>query len=123
MDNMTATEIAYKNGYEQGRKDAMDFEGDLISKRVLLHDIDNCVIFSGRHESVMCEKRGAAKIIDRILYAPAVDAVEIETLQAWLYEIAINNSNNPLSYACEEIISRLDGLRVFARERKENETN
>ena len=57
--------------------------------------------------------------IDDIEAAPAVDAVEVEILKAWLYEIAMNNTSNYLSDACEEIISRLDGLRVFARERKE----
>ena len=49
---------------------------------------------------------------------PAVDAVEVETLKAWLYEIAMNNTSNYLGDACEVIISRLDGLRVFARERR-----
>lgn len=48
----------------------------------------------------------------------AVDAVEVEALKAWLYELAMNNTNNYLGDACEEIISRLDGLRVFARERE-----
>ena len=50
--------------------------------------------------------------------APTVDAVEVDVLKAWLYEIAMNNTDNYLGDACEEIISRLDGLRVFARERK-----
>lgn len=54
-----------------------------------------------------------------ILDAPTVDAVEVDALKAWLYEIAMNNVDNYLCEACEEIISRLDGLRVFARERKE----
>lgn len=48
------------------------------------------------------------------------DAVEVKTLEAWLYEIAMNNTNNYLCEACEEIIRRLDGLRVFAGERKDN---
>lgn len=52
---------------------------------------------------------------------PTVDAVEVETVKAWLYQIALNNTDNYLSDACEEIISRLDGLRIFARERKEND--
>lgn len=51
-------------------------------------------------------------------YAPTVDAVEVEVLKAWLYEIAMNNTDNYLGDACEEIISRLEGLRVFARERR-----
>ncbi len=50
---------------------------------------------------------------------PSVDAVEVDVLKAWLYEIAMNNTDNYLGDACEEIISRLGGLRVFARERKE----
>lgn len=53
-----------------------------------------------------------------VLDAPAVDAVEVETLKAWLYGMAMYNTSNYLGDACEEIISRLDGLRVFARERR-----
>jgi hypothetical protein len=47
-------------------------------------------------------------------------AVDKKTLEAWLYEIATNNTNNYLCNACEEIIRRLDGLLVFARERTDN---
>ena len=61
--------------------------------------------------------------IDDIEAAPAVDAVKVEALNAWLYEIAMNNTSNYLGDACEEIISRLDGLRVFARERRTNATD
>ena len=48
------------------------------------------------------------------------DFVEVEVLKSWLYSIATNNVGcdikmNP-SEACEDIISRLDGLRVFAKE-------
>ena len=46
------------------------------------------------------------------------NAVEVETVKAWLYEIAMNNTDNTLYSACEEIIRRLDGLRVFAREKQ-----
>lgn len=51
------------------------------------------------------------------------DVVEVETIKSWLYSIAINNVNNngDFSDACEEIISRLDGLRRFAKERSSNE--
>lgn len=56
-------------------------------------------------------------------YASAVDAVEVETLKAWLYEMAMNNTDNYLGDACEEIISRLDGLKVFARERRTDADN
>lgn len=53
------------------------------------------------------------------------DVVEVETIKSWLYAIAINNvginNNGDFSDACEEIISRLDGLRRFAKERSSNE--
>ena len=52
---------------------------------------------------------------------PTADVVEIETIKKWLYEMAINNVgcvlDGDFSTACEEIISRLDGLRKFASER------
>lgn len=54
---------------------------------------------------------------------PAADVVEVDVIKQWLYKIAINNVgvvfDGDFSTACEEIISRLDGLRAFARERKE----
>ena len=61
-------------------------------------------------------------VIDRV---PTADVVEIETIRKWLYEIAINNVGNVIegdfSNACEEIISRLDGLRKFAQEDEPND--
>ena len=59
-------------------------------------------------------------IIEMLDNAPVADVVEVETLRAWLYEIAMNNTKNYLCDACKEIISRLDGLRAFARGRKED---
>lgn len=56
--------------------------------------------------------------IDDIEAAATADAVEVDVLKAWLYEIAMNNTDNYLGDACEEIISRLEGLRVFAKERR-----
>ena len=53
-----------------------------------------------------------------------VDAVEVDAIKSWLYQIAMNNVGVPVrdfSTACEEIISRLDGLRTFATERREGE--
>ena len=54
---------------------------------------------------------------------PIADVVEVETIKAWLYELAINNVgcviNGDFSKACEEIISRIDGLRNFAKERSD----
>lgn len=46
------------------------------------------------------------------------DFVEIELLKDWLWEIALNNVGGDFSIACQDIISRLDGLRNFAKERK-----
>lgn len=48
---------------------------------------------------------------------PAADVVEVETLEAWLYKMAMNNDVY-FADVCEEIISRLDGLRYFQRERR-----
>jgi hypothetical protein len=50
------------------------------------------------------------------------DVVEVETIKSWLYKMAINNVGchieGDFSNACEEIISRLDGLRAYASERR-----
>ena len=55
-----------------------------------------------------------------ILKIPTADAVEIDTIKAWLYEIAGNNlrteKERQFSEFCEEIISRLYGLRNFAKD-------
>lgn len=60
-------------------------------------------------------------IYDSVKNASTADVVEVETIKAWLYEMAINNvgCDGDFSKACEEIISRLDGLRNFAKERSE----
>lgn len=51
--------------------------------------------------------------------------VEVDVIRKWLYQIAMNNVGSPslLSASCVEIISRLDGLVTYARERKTNETD
>lgn len=71
-----------------------------------------------------CEPDACA-IRQSIVALPIADVVEVETIKAWLYEMAINNVGCVLkgdfSNACEEIISRLDGLRSFAKERKPKE--
>lgn len=62
-------------------------------------------------------------VIDQM---PTVDAVEISVVELWLREIARNSMNNPINdqipLVCAMLIERLDGLREFARERKDNET-
>ena len=62
-----------------------------------------------------------ADIVDWLNAQPTADVVEVETIKAWLYEIAINNVGvaDEFSNACEEFISRLDGLRRFATERRD----
>lgn len=49
-----------------------------------------------------------------------VDAVPVEDIEKWLWEIALNNTGitQDISDTCEMIIDRLDGLRTFSRERK-----
>lgn len=65
---------------------------------------------------------GARKLM---VDAPAADVVEVETVKKWLYRMALNNVgcflDGDFSVACEEIISRLDGLRRFAKEMKGGE--
>ena len=57
-------------------------------------------------------------------YIESLEVVDYKTLEAWLYQIALNNVgvkfDGDFSNACEEIISRLDGLKVFAKEGKPN---
>jgi hypothetical protein len=63
---------------------------------------------------------GVDYILNRLDALPLADVVEIEVLKKWLYEMAIHNVGTPVvdfSYACEDIISRLEGLRNFARDR------
>ena len=61
-----------------------------------------------------------------LLSAPTVDAVEISTVDLWLREIAMNSMkmanpmDNPIPLVCAMLIERLDGLREFARERKDD---
>lgn len=48
--------------------------------------------------------------------------VEVETIKSWLYEIAMNNVgiafDGDFSKACEDIISRLDGLKRYSIEKE-----
>ena len=54
---------------------------------------------------------------------PTADVVEVETIKAWLHEIAIHNMNDDVKLTlfatCQDFISRLDGLRRFAQERRD----
>ena len=64
----------------------------------------------------------AQKLISRCYRRQSEDMVDIATIKKWLYQIAINNVGYVLdgdcSTACEEIISRLDGLKRFAKDMK-----
>jgi hypothetical protein len=50
------------------------------------------------------------------------DFVEVETIKSWLYEMALNNVGchieGDFSTACEEIISRLEGLKRYSIEKE-----
>jgi hypothetical protein len=50
------------------------------------------------------------------------DFVEVETIKSWLYEMALNNVGchieGDFSSACEEIISRLEGLERYSMEKE-----
>lgn len=64
---------------------------------------------------------GYERSVEMVDNAPTVDAVEIETIKEWLYEIALYNVGchvEDFASACEEIASRLDGLKEFSKERK-----
>lgn len=70
-------------------------------------------------------QRCAETIEDEILELSGADVVKVETVRAWLYEMAFNSVgcvvNGDFSDACEDIISRLDGLRNFARDRSDGD--
>ena len=91
-------------------------EKRLIDANALMAEMKEC---SEGLDKYYC---GYAKAF--IDHAPTVDAVEVDAIKSWLYQIAMNNVGVPVrdfSTACEEIISRLDGLRTFATERREGE--
>ena len=50
------------------------------------------------------------------------DFVKVETIKSWLYEMALNNVGchieGDVSNACEEIISRLEGLKRYSTEKE-----
>ena len=50
---------------------------------------------------------------------PAADVVPIEALKKWLWKVALNNFDNYLGDAREELVSRLDGLRRYVKDGEE----
>lgn len=55
--------------------------------------------------------------------APTVDAIPVKVVKSWLYSIAMNNVDNSLGDACEEIILRLNGLVRYNADWKDGETD
>ena len=98
---------------------------DLIRRDDVLKDIIEAVKTYYVNGRPLIEEIAEDVIHSAVCNVPSVDAFEVETIKAWLYEIAGNNigteKERQFSEFCEELISRLDGLRNFARERrKEN---
>ena len=62
------------------------------------------------------EQLVALKCSHLIRELPAADVVPVEALKNWLWKVALNNSDNYLGDACAELVSRLDGLRRYAKE-------
>ena len=85
-----------------------DFQGNICDK-----DLDRFIDYRMTSDG-LCEH-----------FKNKADVVEVETVKAWLYEMAINNVgcviDGDFSNVCEEIIARLDGLRNFAKERSEGD--
>lgn len=59
----------------------------------------------------------------RIKEAPTVDAIPVNVIESWLYSIALNNVDNSLGDACEEIILRLNGLVQYNADWKEGDSD
>lgn len=91
--------------------------GEYIDKEKLLKYLEE----TNTSDEWIVNQYNADWIYSFIESQPTADVVEVETIKAWLYEMAINNVgcaiDGDFSNACEEIIARLDGLRKFAKER------
>ena len=107
---------------------------DLISRSVLLQDIEESVVFSGRLDHT-AEMKGANKIRDRIMAAPAVDAVEVvrcKDCDCWDEEYKAGRASlGNLVCLCHEWSDFEDSRYVYTRpdeycsrgERKTNEND
>ena len=90
--------------------------------------VKNCfVLRPDRDPAAVTALRAYAEVTDNetlagdiINWIGANKNCDVDIVRKWLYEIALNNVgvdfNGDFSDACEEIISRLDGLKEFARE-------
>ena len=54
-----------------------------------------------------------------VIPLPQPDAFSREELEAWLWQIALNNTDNNAGEICKEIIGRLDGFERFCKDRRE----
>lgn len=69
-------------------------------------------------------KQGWNDAIDTIIdNAPSEKGFTRAELEAWLYEIALNNCGNSLERACVELISRLDGFERFVADKRKEINN
>ena len=73
---------------------------------------DELIYKSDARRAILKADPSLSYVIDEV---KAVDAVEVGAIRSWLYEMAMNNTDNYLCKACEEIVSRLDGLLAFAK--------
>lgn len=98
-----------------------------VEANALIQDIEQSKANNNHNNSIAYQTHSAEhkKFIKMVLDQPTADVVEVETIKAWLYGMAINNVccfiDRDFSNACEEIIARLDGLRNFAKERSEGD--
>lgn len=72
---------------------------DLISRQALLEDISH-MVFSGRSDIAHAEVRGANKVADRIIAAPAVDAVEVVRCKDCKYAMLLRRPESKLIADC-----------------------
>lgn len=96
---------------------------DYIDREKLLKQITEPMNWTDS-EAELQEQADYQAFKNMVENAPVEDVVDIETLKKWLYKIAFNNVGCKLegdfSDACEEIISRLDGLKRFVKETRED---
>lgn len=88
--------------------------------------IDADELFKEFERTAWYDNADRDEIAELILWQmPTVDAVEYDVLREWLHEIAINNVNVPVTMdvACEIIVERFYGLRMYAREKGERREN
>ena len=72
-------------------------------------------------EALKAEKTGLFIASEDVEVIPLAqpDGFTREELEAWLWQIALNNTDNSLGDNCEEIIKRLDGFERFCKDRRE----